>query len=38
MEPFQVLTYLVACPQSLDAVIIDPAGDGRKSIYHRLYS
>ena len=30
MEPFQVLTYLVACPQSLDAVIIDPAGDEDK--------
>lgn len=25
--PFQVLTYIVACPQSCDAVIIDPAGD-----------
>lgn len=30
MEPFQVLTYLVACPQSFDAVIIDPAGDEDK--------
>ena len=30
MEPFQVLTYLVVCPQSLDAVIIDPAGDEDK--------
>lgn len=30
MEPFQVLTYLVACPQSRDAVIIDPAGDEDK--------
>ena len=30
MEPFQVLTYVVACPQSLDAVIIDPAGDEDK--------
>jgi glyoxylase-like metal-dependent hydrolase (beta-lactamase superfamily II) len=30
VEPFQVLTYLVACPQSLDAVIIDPAGDEDK--------
>ena len=30
MEPFQVLTYLVACPQSCDAVIIDPAGDEDK--------
>lgn len=28
--PFQVLTYLVACPQSCDAVIIDPAGDEDK--------
>lgn len=27
VEPFQVLTYLVACPLSSDAVIIDPAGD-----------
>ncbi len=30
MGPFQVLTYLVACPQSCDAVIIDPAGDEDK--------
>ena len=30
MEPFHVLTYLVVCPQSLDAVIIDPAGDENK--------
>ncbi|MDH3358135.1 MAG: MBL fold metallo-hydrolase [Desulfobacteraceae bacterium] len=30
MEPFQVMTYLVACPQSCDAVIIDPAGDEDK--------
>jgi hydroxyacylglutathione hydrolase len=30
VEPFQVLTYLVACPQSFDAVIIDPAGDEDK--------
>lgn len=30
VEPFQVLTYLVACPQSHDAVIIDPAGDEDK--------
>ena len=30
MEPFQVLTYLVACPQICDAVIIDPAGDEDK--------
>ena len=30
MEPFQVLTYIVACPQSCDAVIIDPAGDEDK--------
>lgn len=30
VEPFQVLTYLVACPQSRDAVIIDPAGDEDK--------
>lgn len=30
MEPFQVLTYLVTCPQSCDAVIIDPAGDEDK--------
>jgi hydroxyacylglutathione hydrolase len=29
-EPHQVLTYLVACPQSYDAVIIDPAGDEDK--------
>lgn len=28
--PFQVLTYLVACPRSYDAVIIDPAGDEDK--------
>jgi len=28
--PFQVLTYLVACPQIRDAVIIDPAGDEDK--------
>lgn len=26
--PFQVLTYLVACPRTRNAVIIDPAGDG----------
>lgn len=32
IEPFQVLTYLVACPQSRDAVIIDPAGDEDKLI------
>jgi glyoxylase-like metal-dependent hydrolase (beta-lactamase superfamily II) len=30
VEPFQVLTYLVACPQSCDAVVIDPAGDEDK--------
>ena len=30
MAPFQVLTYLVACPQICDAVIIDPAGDEDK--------
>ena len=30
MEPFQVLTYIVVCPQSLDAVIIDPAGEEDK--------
>ncbi len=30
VEPFQVLTYIVACPQSRDAVIIDPAGDEDK--------
>jgi hydroxyacylglutathione hydrolase len=30
VEPFQVLTYLLACPQSRDAVIIDPAGDEDK--------
>ncbi len=30
IKPFQVLTYIVACPQSLDAVIIDPAGDEDK--------
>lgn len=30
VEPFQVMTYLVACPQSCDAVIIDPAGDEDK--------
>ncbi|MFO7555525.1 MAG: MBL fold metallo-hydrolase [Desulfobacterales bacterium] len=28
--PFQVLTYLVACPKSRNAVIIDPAGDEDK--------
>jgi len=28
--PFQVLTYMVACRQSRDAVIIDPAGDEDK--------
>ena len=30
MEPFQVMTYLVACPQSFNAVIIDPAGNEDK--------
>jgi glyoxylase-like metal-dependent hydrolase (beta-lactamase superfamily II) len=25
--PFEVLTYIVACPQSREAVIIDPAGE-----------
>jgi glyoxylase-like metal-dependent hydrolase (beta-lactamase superfamily II) len=30
VEPFQVLTYLLICPQSRDAVIIDPAGDEDK--------
>jgi glyoxylase-like metal-dependent hydrolase (beta-lactamase superfamily II) len=30
VEPFKVLTYLVACPKSCDAVIIDPAGDEDK--------
>lgn len=25
--PFQVMTYLVACPQTREAVIIDPAGE-----------
>ena len=30
VEPFQVLTYIVACPQNRDAVIIDPAGDEDK--------
>ena len=30
VEPFQVLTYLVACPQWCDAVVIDPAGDEDK--------
>ena len=30
VEPFQVLTYIVACPQNSDAVIIDPAGDEDK--------
>lgn len=28
--PFQVLTYLVACPQTRHSVIIDPAGDKDK--------
>ena len=32
MEPFQVLTYIVACPQNRDAVIIDPAGDEDKQL------
>ena len=30
VEPFQVLTYIVACPQNRDAVIIDPGGDEDK--------
>lgn len=30
LGPFKVLTYLVACPQTLDAVIIDPAGEEEK--------
>ncbi len=30
VEPFKVLTYLVVCPKSCDAVIIDPAGDEDK--------
>ncbi|MGD9074809.1 MAG: MBL fold metallo-hydrolase [Desulfobacteraceae bacterium] len=28
--PLQVLTYLVACPQTKEAVIIDPAGEAEK--------
>ena len=28
--PLQVLTYLVACPRSKEAVIIDPAGEGER--------
>ena len=28
--PFQVMTYLVACPQTREAVIIDPAGEEDK--------
>lgn len=30
LGPFQVLTYLVACPRTRDAVIIDPAGEEEK--------
>jgi len=30
LGPFQVLTYLVACPQTREAVIIDPAGEDDK--------
>ncbi len=28
--PFQVFTYLVVCPQTLEAVVIDPAGEEEK--------
>jgi glyoxylase-like metal-dependent hydrolase (beta-lactamase superfamily II) len=30
VKPFLVMTYVVVCPQRLDAVIIDPAGDEDK--------
>ena len=30
LGPFQVMTYLVACPETLEAVIIDPAGEEDK--------
>lgn len=30
LGPFQVLTYLVACPRTKEAVIIDPAGEDDK--------
>jgi hydroxyacylglutathione hydrolase len=30
LGPFQVLSYLVACPQTKEAVIIDPAGEDEK--------
>ena len=28
--PFKVMTYLVACPRTREAVIIDPAGEEDK--------
>jgi hydroxyacylglutathione hydrolase len=30
LGPFQVMTYIVACPKTLEAVIIDPAGEEDK--------
>ena len=30
LGPFQVMTYLVACPHTREAVIIDPAGEEDK--------
>jgi len=30
--PFQVLTYIVACPQTREAIVIDPAGEEDKLI------
>ena len=30
LGPFQVLSYLVACPQTREAVVIDPAGEDEK--------
>jgi hydroxyacylglutathione hydrolase len=30
VEPFKVMTYLVACPRTREAVIIDPAGEEDK--------
>jgi hypothetical protein len=37
LGPFQVLTYLLACPQMRHSVIIDPAGDEDKPVYYRFY-
>ena len=30
LGPFQVMTYLIACPNTREAVIIDPAGEDDK--------